>query len=104
MLYKHIFLGKIPFSLQRYDFLLTFANIFAEKCQKSAFLLFSALCKSLLHVAELGFAEAEKLLGFLGFLFVERYRERLCLFEFADNLFNAFDGGVVRKIRCFHTL
>lgn len=60
--------------------------------------------EGLLHVAELGLAEAEKLLGFLGFLFVQRYRERLCLFEFADNLFNAFDGVVVRKIRCFHTL
>ena len=95
MLYKHIFLGKIPFSLQRYDFLLTFANIFAEKCQKSAFLLFSALCESLLHVAELGFAELEKLLGFLGFLLVGSHRECLCLFEFADDLFDAFDSVVV---------
>ena len=60
--------------------------------------------EGLLHVAELGLAEAEKLLGFLGFLLVERNRERLCLFEFADNLFNAFDGVVVRNIRCFHTL
>ena len=60
--------------------------------------------EGLLHVAELGLAEAEKLLGFLGFLFVERNTERLCLFKFADNLFNAFDGVVVRNIRCFHTL
>ena len=67
-------------------------------------LLGSGLGESLLHVAELGFAEAKKLLGFLGFLFVERYRERLCLFEFADDLFDTFDRLVVRKISCFHAL
>ncbi len=38
MLIKHVVLGKIPFSVQRYDFLLIFANILEEKCQKSVFL------------------------------------------------------------------